>query len=397
MPTFEERENKGAISIHVPYHRAEITPEDIESVVKVLQSGWLTTGPKCAEFEFAFARHKGGGHAVAVNSCTSALVLCLKVLDMKPGDEVITSPITFVATANSILHAGGKPVFADISAGTMNIDPSAIERAITPQTKAIMPVHVGGNPCDMWAIGEIAKRHGIPVIEDCAHAIEGSFEGRQLGTLGLCSAFSFYPTKNITTGEGGMVFTADPKLAHRIRLLSRHGLDKSTYQRMELEGSPLYDVVEPGFKMNMSDLQAALGLSQFMRLEDMYRRRLEVKARYDAAFSGHPAFQTIAIHPNGTPALHLYQLLIETETLKISRDELVRIARDRGVELSVNYVPVHMFSWYRKAFGFKPGDFPESETAGSTNISLPFYPQLSDEEIDHVIEVLTQISVEFAR
>ena len=328
---------------------------------------------------------------MAVSSCTAGIHLALQSLDLKPGDEVITTPMTFVATTNCILHAGGKPVLADIAPRTMNISPKAIAGRITPRTRAILPVHVGGNPCDMAAIMDLARQHNLTVIEDCAHALEADFAGKPLGTFGHSGAFSFYPTKNITTAEGGMVFAQDEAIARRIRILSRHGLDKGTWQRMEVEETPLYDVLEPGFKANMSDLQAAIGLRQLDRIEEMYTRRVAIKKAYDSAFSHLDTVDTIHIHPQGKSALHLYQLILRPETLTISRDTLIREARDLGLELSVNYTPLHLFTWYRKNLGTAKGDFPEAEHAGANVLSLPFYPLLTDRDIAYVCEVITTL------
>ena len=377
---------------HVPYHRAMITEAEIAEVVSTLRSGWLTNGPRALEFERMVAGYKESAHAIAVSSCTDGLQLALHVLDLQPGDEVVTTPMTFAATANTILHAGGIPVFADIEAGTMNISPSEIERRITPRTKAILPVHVGGNPCRMDAIMAIAQQHGLQVIEDCAHALEGKFEGRHLGTFGMASSFSFYPTKNITTAEGGMVLCQDEALAARIRRLSRHGLDKSTYQRMEVEGTPLYDVLEPGYKMNLSDLQAGIGICQMGRVEEMYARRKEIKAVYDAAFLAEEGLGCIPCADGGHPSLHLYQLLLDPKVFSRGRDAFIRDARELGVEMSVNYTPVHLFSWYRNHLGTQEGDFPQAEFAGRQNISLPFYPAMQDEDVQHVVEVVLALA-----
>lgn len=395
------RENAGKICViskvqhgnpmHVPYHRSDINDRDIEAVTEALRSGWLTSGPKCIAFEGRFAAFKGVSNAISVNSCTAALHLLLKSLDLKPGDEVITTPMTFVATVHSILHAGGTPVFADIQSDTMNLDPFQVEQRIGPKTKAILTVHVGGNPCEMDALVALANRHSLALIEDCAHALEGSYHGKNLGTFGMGAAYSFYPTKNITAAEGGMITTDSSELALRVRVLARHGLSKSTFERTEKEGTPLYDVLEPGFKMNMTDVQAALGLSQLERISDMHARRKQVKARYDEGLRYQDALHPIRVLEGSDPALHLYQLMIEQSALGVSRDTFVAMAREEGVELSVNYLPVHQFSWYRQNLPGYIGKLPHAEKAGATNISLPFYPTLTDPEIDHVVGVLNDL------
>jgi dTDP-4-amino-4,6-dideoxygalactose transaminase len=350
-----------------------------------------------AELEQRLGQLRGGHHAVAVSSCTAALFLSLKTLDLQPGDEVITTPMTFVATANSILHAGGTPVLADLGHRTMNLAPEAVASKIGPRTKAILPVHVGGNPCDMAALVALADAHGLRIIEDCAHALEAEFDGQAVGTFGQAGAFSFYPTKNITTVEGGLVLTRDADVARRVRILSRHGLDKGTYQRMEQEATPLYDVLEPGFKCNLTDLQAAIGLRQLDRLETMYQRRAAIKDVYDQAFSDLAGIDRIATHPLGKPALHLYQLVFRPGALKVTRAEFLQAARTAGLELSVNYTPLHLFTWYRKNLGTKEGDFPEAEHCGANNISLPFYPAMADEDVSYVAETIRRLVLQSMR
>lgn len=362
-----------------------------------LRSGWLTAGPQTTAFEVAFSDLKAGLPCVAVNSCTAGLFLALRALDLQPGDEVITTPMTFVATANVVQHAGGEVVFADTAGNSMNISAEAVAERITPKTRAILPVHVGGNPCDMAALMEVAEAHRVEIIEDCAHAIEGEFAGRPLGSFGMAGAFSFYPTKNITTGEGGMVSCRDAEIAHRVRLLSRHGVDKGTYQRMEQEGEPLYDVVLPGYKCNMTDLQAAMGLAQLKRLGEMYLRRKEIFAKYEAAFQGLDMVDCIDRDVRGKSALHLYQLLLKPEVLVISRGKFIAEARELGVELSVNYTPIHLFSWYRSRFCAVPGAFPNAEYCGMNNISLPFYPAMSDLDVEYVILVISGLLNKYHR
>ncbi|HEX2899872.1 MAG TPA: DegT/DnrJ/EryC1/StrS family aminotransferase [Bacteroidia bacterium] len=377
---------------HVPYHRAIISDEEIEEVVATLRSGWLTTGPRTKLFEQKFSALKSDRPAVAVQSCTGGLFLAMHGLDLQPGDEVITTPMSFVATANVILQNGGKVVFADIDPLTMNIDPDRIAEKVTPRTRAILPVHVGGNPCEMDRIMAIANAHGLEVIEDCAHSIEADFQGQPLGTFGYASAFSFYPTKNITTGEGGMIVCRDEAVAQKMRLLSGHGIAKTTWQRMEVEHNPLYDVLLPGFKYNMSDLQAALGLPQLERLAGMYERRRVLRAAYDRALAGVEGLQVVQLNPRGKAALHLYLVLLDVQRPQLNRQALIAEARRQGVELSVNYSPIHLFSYYRQAFGYREGDFPVAEACGRSVISLPFYPAMSDEDVAYVVEVLTRIA-----
>jgi len=334
---------------------------------------------------------------VAISSCTAGIFLALKSLNLQPGDEVITTPMTFVATANSVVHAGGEVVFADILPESMNISPAEIEKKITSRTKAILPVHIGGNACEMDQIMDLADQHGLKVIEDCAHAIEGEFDGKPLGTFGYAGSYSFYPTKNITAAEGGMLTVQDEETRHLLSVMSRHGLDKGTFQRMEVEGKPLYDVLIPGFKANMTDLQAALGLQQLARLESMYQRRVAIHEQYLQGFESLDAVQIIRQNPRGKPSLHLFLLVLQPEVLSCSRDAFIAEARALGVELSVNYVPIHHFSWYKNRFCSVPGAYPVAEFIGANVISLPFYPAMSDEDVAHVIQILTQLCEQHKR
>jgi dTDP-4-amino-4,6-dideoxygalactose transaminase len=382
---------------HVPYHRSIISDPEIEEVVDTLKSGWLTTGPKTKRFEERFSALKSGKPAVGLSSCTAGLFLSVASLGLEEGDEVITTPMTFVATANVILQNRGKVVFADIERGSMNISAAEIERKITKRTKAIIPVHVGGNPCEMDKIMDLANAHGLEVIEDCAHAIEGEFQGKPLGTFGYSGSFSFYPTKNITTGEGGMAICRDEDLARKIRLMATHGVSKGTWQRMELEHDPLYDVVLPGYKFNMTDIQAALGLPQLDRLETMYARRKSIRSTYDEAFGKQAGFEVIGLNPRGKSAMHLYLMLLHPEVLDVDRATFIREARSLGVELSVNYTPIHLFSYYRSQYCTVPGAFPEAEHCGANVISLPFYPALDDEDIAHVVSVLCGLADKYRR
>lgn len=382
---------------HVPYHRSIISDPEIEEVVDTLKSGWLTTGPKTKRFEERFSALKSGKPAVGLSSCTAGLFLSLASLGLEEGDEVITTPMTFVATANVVLQNKGKVVFADIERGSMNISATEIAKKITKRTKAIIPVHVGGNPCEMDQIMELAHAHGLEVIEDCAHSIEAEFQGQPLGTFGYSGSFSFYPTKNITTGEGGMAICRDEEIARKIRLMATHGVSKGTWQRMEIEHDPLYDVVLPGYKFNMTDIQAALGLPQLDRLGPMYDRRKAIRAIYDQAFGAQAGFEVIGMNPRGKSAMHLYLMLLDPDRLDIDRSAFIREARSQGVELSVNYTPIHLFSYYRNQFCGVPGSFPNAEHCGANVISLPFYPALEEEDIHHVLEVLTGLAEKYLR
>lgn len=375
----------------IPYHQAALDSAEETAVAEVLRSGWLTSGPKVREFEHLFSEWKGGAPAVAVNSCTAGLFLALKAAGIGPGDEVITTPYTFVSSASVILHCGARPVFVDIDPNTLNIHPEAVKAAVTPATKMILPVHIGGNPCDMDALTQIAAENHLEILEDCAHAVEGSWKGQKLGTFGIASAYSFYPNKNMTTGEGGMVLCRDAEFAQRVKMLSNHGLSKTSLERNKEDVLPVYDVLEPGFKFNMPDLLAAIGIVQMGKLEAGYARRKAIKAQYDEAFEACDQVSLIKSLPGAESALHLYILRLRTDALRVTRNEFLALAREAGVQLSVNYTPIHLFSWFRNTFGFEPQDFPEATAAGAEVISLPFYPSLTDDDVAFVIQTLLDL------
>lgn len=378
--------------MEVPYHRSLIGEEEIAEVVDTLRSGWLTSGKKVERFESQFSELKEGAEAISVSSCTAGLFLALHSLELKPGDEVITTPFTFAATANTIVHTGATPVFADIDPHTLNISPEAIASRITPRTRAISLVHLGGNPCDMDAILSLAKTHNLAVIEDCAHAVDGSYKGRPLGTLGLAGAFSFYPNKNITTAEGGMLTTLDPALGKWFRLMRKHGLSQDVWQRKGTTDYRYYDILLPGYKYNLTDFQAALGIHQMARLPEMQARRRVIRQQYDATFGDIEGIQLVAQNPDGISGDHLYILRLEHERLTASRADIMRNIQDRGVMLSVTYhPPVHLFTWYQQELGFREGDFPVAEKASQAVFCLPFYPALTDAQVSHVIQTVQEV------
>ncbi|MCB9234100.1 MAG: DegT/DnrJ/EryC1/StrS family aminotransferase [Bacteroidia bacterium] len=384
------------MSFEVPYHRAIIGNEEIEAVTAALRSGWLTMGSRVTEFEERISRLKGGCPTVAVSSCTAGLFLALKALDLPPGSEVITTPYTFAATANVIHQNGLVPVFADIDPLTLNLDPDQVEARINLHTRAILPVHLGGNPCDMEAFSSLADSYGLSLIEDCAHALEGEFGGKPLGTFGVAGSFSFYPTKNITTAEGGLITTSSDEFAHNLRLLRNHGLDRSAHARENLENSHQYDILLPGYKYTLSDLQAALGLAQLERLEAMYERRAQIARAYDAAFGDLKGVSLIPTQPGGKSALHLYMLKLDLEAFNLTRNQIMARINAAGIQLSVNYQPVHLFTWYRQTYGHQPGDFPQTELAGESTFSLPFYPALTDEQVGMVTDRVRKVLCEAA-
>ncbi|MER0466700.1 DegT/DnrJ/EryC1/StrS aminotransferase family protein [Bacillus cabrialesii subsp. cabrialesii] len=376
----------------LPYSLPLIGKEEIQEVTETLESGWLSKGPKVQQFEKEFAAFVGAKHAVALNSCTAALFLALKAKGIGPGDEVITSPLTFSSTANTIIHTGATPVFADIDENTLNIDPEKLEAAVTPRTKAVVPVHFGGQSCDMDAILAIAKKHGLFVLEDAAHAVYTTYKQRMIGSIGDATAFSFYATKNLATGEGGMLTTDDEELADNIRVLSLHGMSKAAWNRYSSNGSWYYEVESPGYKMNMFDLQAALGLHQLKRLDEMQKRREEIAGRYQAAFQRIPGLITPFVHADGRHAWHLYVLQVDEKQAGVTRGEMITALKDEyNIGTSVHFIPVHIHPYYQKQFGFKEADFPIALHYYKRTLSLPLYPSMSDEDVNDVIEAVRDI------
>ncbi|OIR61509.1 UDP-4-amino-4,6-dideoxy-N-acetyl-beta-L-altrosamine transaminase [Bacillus sp. FMQ74] len=376
----------------LPYSLPLIGKEEIQEVTETLESGWLSKGPKVQQFEKEFAAFVGAKHAVAVNSCTAALFLALKAKGIGPGDEVITSPLTFSSTANTIIHTGATPVFADIDENTLNIDPVKLEAAVTPRTKAVVPVHFGGQSCDMDAILAIAQNHGLFVLEDAAHAVYTTYKQRMIGSIGDATAFSFYATKNLATGEGGMLTTDDEELADKIRVLSLHGMSKAAWNRYSSNGSWYYEVESPGYKMNMFDLQAALGLHQLKRLDNMQKRREEIAGRYQAAFQQIPGLITPFVHDDGRHAWHLYVLQVDEKKAGVTRGEMITALKDKyNIGTSVHFIPVHIHPYYQKQFGFKESDFPNAMNYYKRTLSLPLYPSMSDDDVHDVIEAVRDI------
>ncbi|MGK9162461.1 DegT/DnrJ/EryC1/StrS family aminotransferase [Bacillus subtilis] len=376
----------------LPYSLPLIGKEEIQEVTETLESGWLSKGPKVQQFEKEFAAFVGAKHAVAVNSCTAALFLALKAKGIGPGDEVITSPLTFSSTANTIIHTGATPVFADIDENTLNIDPVKLEAAVTPRTKAVVPVHFGGQSCDMDAILAVAQNHGLFVLEDAAHAVYTTYKQRMIGSIGDATAFSFYATKNLATGEGGMLTTDDEELADKIRVLSLHGMSKAAWNRYSSNGSWYYEVESPGYKMNMFDLQAALGLHQLKRLDDMQKRREEIAGRYQTAFQQIPGLITPFVHDDGRHAWHLYVLQIDEKKAGVTRSEMITALKDEyNIGTSVHFIPVHIHPYYQKQFGYKEADFPNAMNYYKRTLSLPLYPSMSDDDVHDVIEAVRDI------
>jgi dTDP-4-amino-4,6-dideoxygalactose transaminase len=370
----------------VPFAKPSIGPDEISEVVATLESGWLSTGPRVAEFEQAFAEYVGVRHALAVNSCTAALHLSLIATGIGAGDEVITTPLTFCATANVVLHAGATPVFADIDPVSHNLDPAAVQSALTQRTRVLMPVHYAGFPADVLAFHRIAELRGLRVVEDAAHCVEGVTEGLKIGAISDFTCFSFYATKNLTTGEGGMVTTNDTGAAAIIRAASLHGMSRDAWSRYAPNGTAHYDVVMPGFKYNMMDIQAAIGLHQLARLRRMHRRRVAVCARYDAGLANLPLRLPAQPGEGSVHARHLYPVLIDETAAGMSRDEFCNRLRDRGISTSIHFRPVHLHPYYQERFGFERGMFPVAESVYDTTVSLPLSASIEDDSVDRVIE-----------
>lgn len=362
-----------------------IADTEIAEVVATLESGWLGTGPRVAEFEREFASYKQADHAIAVSSCTAGLHLSMLAAGIGHGDEVITTPLTFAATVNAIVHVGATPVLADIDPVTMNIDPALVAERITERTCAIVPVHFAGRPCEMDSLTELATKHDLKIIEDCAHAIETEYKGRKAGTLGDFGCFSFYVTKNVITGEGGMVLTQSHEDAARIKVLGLHGMSKDAWRRFGDEGYKHYQVVECGFKYNMMDLQAALGIHQLRRVEENWLRREEIWNRYSSAFRDLPIGVPASIEPDTRHAYHLFTILIDESQAGINRDEFLEAMTARNVGVGVHYLSIPEHPYYRETFGWHPRDYPIAMRVGRETVSLPLSAKLTDWDVESVI------------
>jgi dTDP-4-amino-4,6-dideoxygalactose transaminase len=371
----------------LPFALPEIGEEEIAEVVDALRSGWLTTGPKTRRFEQDFAEFLGGDvQTLAVNSATSGLHLALEAIGIGPGDEVITTPHTFTATAEVIRYLGADPVFVDIERETLNIDPAQIESAITPRTKAIMPVHFAGLAADMKPISAIARKHGLKVIEDAAHALPTRYEGQLIGTLDSdATVFSFYATKTLATGEGGMIATRDERLAARCKVMRLHGIDRDAFDRYSSEKPAwYYEVVAPGFKYNMTDLAASIGIQQLRKLERFRQKRSEMAARYDAAFADLPLTLPAQARAGDVHAWHLYVVRLSNDA-RLSRDEFIRALSAAGIGTSVHFIPLHVQPFWRDRYNLTRGHFPESTKAYESTVSLPLYTRMTEGDQSRVI------------
>jgi dTDP-4-amino-4,6-dideoxygalactose transaminase len=378
-----------SLSDFIVFGAPKIDQDEIDEVVRCLESGWIGTGPRVARFEQEFGSYKGRPLAAAVSSCTAAMHLSVLAAGIGAGDEVITTPMTFCATVNAIVHAGAIPVLADIDPLTMNIDPAQVEARITSKTKAILPVHFAGRAANMDALTNIAVSNGLKLIEDCAHAIETEYHGRKAGTFGDFGCFSFYATKNVTTGEGGMVLATSEEDLARIKMLALHGMSKDAWKRFSDEGYKHYFVVETGFKYNMMDLQAALGIHQLQRVESNWLRREEIWQQYNQAFAGLPFTLPAAPEPNTRHAYHLYTILIDDERAGISRDGFLDEMTANNVGVGVHYLSVPEHPVYQEKFGWQPEDYPNAMRIGRQTVSLPLSAGLTDAEVSRVIEAVS--------
>ena len=376
----------------LPFARPSIGEEEIAELVDTLKSGWITTGPKVERFTAEFAQSVGGRFAVPVSSATGGLHVALLALGVGRGDEVITSPMTFVATLNTIVHCGAVPVLVDIDRATLNIRAEEIEKKITSRTKVILPVHYVGQAADLDTILEIAGRRKVAILEDAAHAVGSEYRGRKIGSFPTTSVFSFHPNKNMTTGEGGMVVTEDEAVFEKASLLKFHGMDRESWKRFAKAGSPRYDVALPGFKYNMMDIQAALGLHQLKRLEGFLVERERLAHRYDAALAGVAGL----ILPSRVPypvrhAWHLYTPLVDIDRLTIGRDEFMAELKARNIGTGLHYTAAHEFSYYAERFGWRPNDFPEAHFVSERIVSLPLFPGLTDADQNDAIEAILDV------
>ena len=367
--------NNVSTALKIPFHRASLGEEEVQAVGEVIRSGWLTMGARTFEFERQFAAYVGAPYAIAVSSCTAGLHLCLEAVGIKPGDEVLVPTTTFTATAEVVTYLGARPVLVDIDAQTLNLDVADAARKITALTRAIIPVHFGGQPCDLAEIQDLAQTHKLHVIEDAAHALPASYCGKPIGSISELTAFSFYATKTLSTGEGGMVTTSNEDYARRLQVMRLHGISRDAWKRYSAEGSWHYEVVEAGYKYNLTDMQSALGIVQLSKCDAMNQSRSVIAKRYTHAFSSVDALKLPEILPDRTTSWHLYVLRLRLEQLRIDRAGFIRELGERGVSASVHFIPLHLQPFYQRTFNYKEGDFSGGRTGVPT---LPVFAALSN-------------------
>lgn len=391
-------------SSFLPFALPDTDNTEFDQIKECLEFGWITTGPKTKEFERQFAQVVGAKHAIAVNSCTAAMHLSLEAIGLQPGDEVITSPYTFAATTEVIRYFDAIPVLVDVNAGCLNISPQAIEAAITPRTKAIMPIHIAGLPAEMSAIRDIAMRHNLAVVEDAAHAFPCAYQGRQIGSplfppginIPHLTCFSFYATKTITTGEGGMICTDDDELADRCRIMALHGISRDAWKRYTAEGTWYYEIVAPGYKYNLTDIASGMGIAQLAKAERMLQRRQEIAQKYHQVFSKVPSLQIPADRQDCSHSWHLYILRLNLDWLEIDRAQFIDELKKRNIGASVHFIPLHLHPYYRDKYSYQPEDFPVSYREFLRTISLPIYSKMSDGDVEDVITAVLDIVTAFA-
>jgi perosamine synthetase len=381
----------------LPFHIPDIGEDEIESVIDTLRSGWLTTGPKVKQFEEEFAKSIESGHAVAVNSGTAALHLALEAVEINEGDEVIMSTMTFAATGEVVLYFKARPVLVDCRPDTLNLDPDQLEKAITAKTKAIIPVHIGGQPCEMDRIQQIAKQYNLKVIEDAAHALPARYRGKMVGTIGDITCFSFYATKTITTGEGGMATTDNPEWGERMRIMSLHGISKDAWKRYTSEGSWYYEILYPGYKYNLTDIAAAIGIEQLKKCNRFWEVRQRCAALYNEGFQDIPAITVPHVAQDVQHAWHLYIIQLDLEQLRIGRSEFVDLLKKKNIGTSVHFIPLHLHPYYRDTFGYRPADFPNASAVFERIISLPIYPKMTEADVQDVIDAVRDIARHYRR
>ena len=382
----------------LPYGHHTVEPEDVEAVVSVLKSEWITTGPKVAEFEEAFATYVGSRYAVSFSSGTAALHGAAFAAGLGAGDEAVTTPLTFCATANCVLYMGATPVFADVCPDTMNVDPKEVAKRITGHTKAVLPVDYAGHPAELDTILSLAERHGLTVIEDATHALGSQYKGKRVGSISQMTVFSFHPVKHITTGEGGMVTTNDSQLARQLRMFRNHGIDLDARERQrQINEQWYYEMVALGYNYRLTDIGCALGLSQLGRLEMNLARRREIAARYSNALKDLTGVLPPQVQPDVNPAWHLYPIRLDLPRLCADRAEIFRALRAEGIGVNVHYIPVHLHPFYRKQFGFRGGEYPVAEETYERLISLPVFHGMSDQDVEEVIEAVNKVMSYYAR
>lgn len=381
----------------LPFSPPSIGQEEIDEVVDTLRSDWITTGPKTKAFERQFAEYVSapGQTSLMLNSCTAGLHVALAVLGVGPGDEVLVPSLTFAATANVVEHLGGKPVLVDVLPESLCLDPEAAERAVTPRTKAIIPVHYAGHPADLDAFDALAERHGLHVVEDAAHAAPTWYRNRMVGSRDNFAAFSFYATKNLTTAEGGAL-TGSPDLLDEARVMGLHGMSRDAWKRFDKAGSWQYDILVPGFKYNMTDIQAAMGIHQLRRLAGFHARRQEIVGRYHEAFGQMDALEVPVELPEVVSSWHLYVLRLRLDSLRIDRDAFINLLKERNIGTSVHYRPLHLMTYYRDKYGLRDADFPVAGDAFQRMLSIPLHPRLSDTDVDDVIGIIGDLVTEHA-